>query len=409
MPSSTPEQDRFDQALRRLESRLNDLLPAYGVYGTAAPAMAYPTDEAEASKFADQLERALSSIGQRMARGSDVTQPRPLEPVAEDRLGQQLAQIMGGALSSRLETAVSQRAGERQAPGVPLGPGEDCCERLLEQFRELINRVAQIDQHVMNITGRGGREKPEKAESDPLGIFRDFVEKKFPVWLQKATEDAVRIFPAMARGFKGPAGGLLQSERFGHIVGGVGGIGEAAGAMIPGPAGVGIETAGKLVRVMGEALEKLRDFAEGLHQANMRFARISPSMSVVQAEHQMRQMLLDFQRGQRRAEPARDLSAALDRLNARLAVFEDFWANAKAKAATIGLGIADVMVQNLTPAFMGIIQSNGLLLAAMNKLADIFGKGKAQGPMNAQTAGEWAEALGGGPWFQAHGRPPWMK
>lgn len=101
-----------------------------------------------------------------------------------------------------------------------------------------------------------------------------------------------------------------KDDKPGEAMGGLlGGAGNAL--MVTGnPIGM---AAGALLKV-GEAalksVEQIREFADGLHKANMNFAEFSSSMAEVKAVRQVQEIELSQKRGERRASSAKDLSDA---------------------------------------------------------------------------------------------------
>lgn len=90
-------------------------------------------------------------------------------------------------------------------------------------------------------------------------------------------------------------------QGFGDLVSGIPVVGDA------------ISGVGKFVSAVGGAVDQLNKWSDGLHNTNMGFAEFSAGMAQVQAESQVRKIVLDQQRGDARAEAARRLSEARDR------------------------------------------------------------------------------------------------
>jgi hypothetical protein len=107
----------------------------------------------------------------------------------------------------------------------------------------------------------------------------------------------------------------------------LGAAGNLAGMipMVGGP----IAALGKLGEVTFKAVDRLRDWTEGLHNANMQFAEFSSAMSSVEAEQKVRDIELSMTRGERRAESAGYLARGKHRLNEEVTPIEDAFANAK--------------------------------------------------------------------------------
>ena len=104
---------------------------------------------------------------------------------------------------------------------------------------------------------------------------------------------------------------------------------DKVGQWIGGEAGGILSMVGKFGSRLLETAERLRSFGLALHEANMRFAETSPSMALVQAQHQYRMFMLDFERGERRSKSADLLSRSNDALSKELAPYEDAFADVK--------------------------------------------------------------------------------
>ncbi len=83
-----------------------------------------------------------------------------------------------------------------------------------------------------------------------------------------------------------------------------------------------------------KAVGFLRDFSSQLTQANFHFAEFSGSMAMVQANMNIQQIMLDIERGERRAGSAGLLANAQMNTERMLAPLEDGWANIKADVMT---------------------------------------------------------------------------
>jgi hypothetical protein len=141
-------------------------------------------------------------------------------------------------------------------------------------------------------------------------------------------------------GAGGMAGAMKMKDGLGKIAGGagkdsagasLGGMAEAAGGAagmvagaVGGPAGsafVGGLT--KMATVTFEAVDKLRGWADTLHESNMRFKEFSAAMANVAANQEVREMMLSQERGDRRAGSAGKLADAKQDLTETLAPLFD--------------------------------------------------------------------------------------
>lgn len=133
-------------------------------------------------------------------------------------------------------------------------------------------------------------------------------------------------------------GGLLAGLRHQHEAGGtaLGGMGVALGgagkaaALIPGigPAAAAVAQFGSLLLI---STDRLRKWTDGLHQRNMEFAKDSPSMGMVEAKAQWNEIMLNWQRGERRAGAAEDLVDARAEDQRAWAPVEDWWDNTQSR------------------------------------------------------------------------------
>jgi len=78
---------------------------------------------------------------------------------------------------------------------------------------------------------------------------------------------------------------------------------------------------------MVESVDRLREWTDRLHQANIQFAEFSTSMTRVQVQEEIRSMNLSRERGERRAGSAEFLAESRTGLNRKFAAFEDIMGN----------------------------------------------------------------------------------
>lgn len=135
----------------------------------------------------------------------------------------------------------------------------------------------------------------------------------------------------------------------------------------------------RLPGVLVESIDKLREWNNSLHSANMQFADFSASMAGVEAEQQTRDMQLKRQQGDNRASSARDLAEAKSRLDRQLAPVEDAWAK----------------LQNVVSSWATTAVSNAIKIGSFGML-DGSGGGTGSGGVigNDFHANEWMMALG---------------
>lgn len=193
------------------------------------------------------------------------------------------------------------------------------------------------------------------------------------------------------------AADLLQSQRFGDIGASVGrittGLGQsiaALGTASAGPIGVAVAAIGVLGSVAAQSVQRLKDWGDQLHNANLQFAEFSAAMTEVQVMQEIRDMFLSRERGDRRAESAGKLAEAKHRLNEQTSVLEDKWANLK----------ADILVPFLDLATTGVTYINDIL-----KWLEKWGLIRSKEEDDKINSKEWLDAMGLEKWFEKHGRP----
>lgn len=121
-------------------------------------------------------------------------------------------------------------------------------------------------------------------------------------------------------------GDQSEAQRAGNVAGNAFGAIAAGGALVGGPVGLTVAGIAKLGQVVAGGVERLRDWNEGLHAANMKFKEFSSSMTQVAVEQEIRDMRLSRERGKRRSTSARFLAEEKSRLDAKLSPYEDFFA-----------------------------------------------------------------------------------
>lgn len=139
--------------------------------------------------------------------------------------------------------------------------------------------------------------------------------------------------------------GSAKLNPFGEGVGGA--AGEMAGkAMGAANVAMGVVALGKAAY---DAVDKLRDWTKGLHQANMQFAEWSASMSSVEAQQEMRDIELSMNKGEARAESAEFLAESMSKLNETLAPMENLFANVLNVVGGSLLRLVEVLIKFGTP------------------------------------------------------------
>ena len=167
-----------------------------------------------------------------------------------------------------------------------------------------------------------------------IGTVGSFVEASFDRIIMMC-----QGFFASVKGMASEGFAAIKAERVGHVVEHTAGAGAEFGKgveAIPGMEvpGLGIEYGFKFVGFLGESVEKLRDWNEQMHSANIHIGSfngmiVSSQMAGVNARQDFRDIQLAIERGDRRAESAERLAEAKAGLNRELAPIEDAWANWK--------------------------------------------------------------------------------
>lgn len=147
-------------------------------------------------------------------------------------------------------------------------------------------------------------------------------------WLEiiKIVKEKIEQMVADVKGAFGGVTRSIKGETVGEVGIGVGQSIEHAGKL---SGFKGIEWLGKLGETAAEASDRLREWAKGMHDANMQFAEFSAVMTEVQVEQRVRNIELSQQRGERRAASAKTLAEGRSRLESSVAPWEDLWARIK--------------------------------------------------------------------------------
>lgn len=126
----------------------------------------------------------------------------------------------------------------------------------------------------------------------------------------------------------------LGAEKFhdvgGHMAGATRHFGSAVGlGHGPGnPAGT-IAALGTLGEVALNTAGAIKSWSDHMHSANVALAEFSPSMMAVKQVQEVRDQILNLQRGERRAPVAEGLAESKNRLEVQTSRWEDWWADRK--------------------------------------------------------------------------------
>ncbi len=119
------------------------------------------------------------------------------------------------------------------------------------------------------------------------------------------------------------AGEAAMSNKGGHTMAGMFKSAGGAAKLLTAGEDNPLSWLAKMGQVAGDTIEKLRSWGEHLHNADMQFASVSGSMANVMAQQEVRQILLDQERGERRAESADKRERSMHELNKEMAIWED--------------------------------------------------------------------------------------
>ena len=119
-------------------------------------------------------------------------------------------------------------------------------------------------------------------------------------------------------------GGLGIQKAIGGMAGKIGGM-AGQGASIAGPIGAIAGPLAALGVELAKTPQKVREFVDGLHQANRSFAAFSPSMAAVFAQADMQDMIRKMGQGEALAPSAKGLADVRMRLEDKLAPIDTQW------------------------------------------------------------------------------------
>lgn len=150
-------------------------------------------------------------------------------------------------------------------------------------------------------------------------------------------------------------GQMLSSQRLGGTVAGAGGVLSGAGLMtagaLGGPVGLAVggtlATFGKLTSVVGDSVEKLRKWNDGLLEGNLKFAEFSAAMSLVAAKQMRDEIRLSQERGDRRAGAAMNQQSGRMALERTIAPYEDMASNVMSNISGAISAYLDVKIREI--------------------------------------------------------------
>jgi hypothetical protein len=183
----------------------------------------------------------------------------------------------------------------------------------------------------------------------------------------------------------GGAGQAVNSQQLGGNIAGagqmLGGAGLIAAGAVGGPFGMAIgaaaTVAGTFAKGLGDSLEALRKWNDGLLEGNLKFAEYSAAMSMVAAKQMTDEIQLSQERGDRRAGPAAAQQEGRMQLERSLAPLED-------------------SIQNIYSMFSGagsswLAEKINLITVAVTFVAEKLGLNNLL-PVSFNTPGQLADA-----------------
>lgn len=136
---------------------------------------------------------------------------------------------------------------------------------------------------------------------------------------------------------QGPAGGAVEFlHGAGNLLTLVPGVGQAAGAFL------------KLAGTVVETIDRIRGMARAAYEANKVLADFSPAMAAVVARQDMREFVLNMQKGDAQAKTAENLAQGMNRLDRAAAPWEVAWNNAWGEVKGTLADYTGAILENLT-------------------------------------------------------------
>lgn len=186
-------------------------------------------------------------------------------------------------------------------------PGNKRVEELLQEILEALNN-------------KDRKEQEEREKEKPT--FGDYINKVFGHIHEYVGASSHEGFGEVSDVASTATKDLVKGANYAAMIPV---IGEAASALM-----LGTAVLTGFVAAISGALDALKRWGDNLHQANMQFAEFSAAMAGVKALDTARRIDLNRQRGDRRADTARDLANVRYELDRKLyAPFEDALANFK--------------------------------------------------------------------------------
>lgn len=197
----------------------------------------------------------------------------------------------------------------------------------IRQQHQLGQQEQGIDNSMTGGKNEFGVDKKEQAMLAVRGAAGD------PTAIAELAKQKMEEVQKRLESASGHVASAFKTESGAGAVGqGLRATGDIAG-MLPG--GEMTEPILKFGAAIAELPDKIKEFANGLHEANKRFADYSGLMTHVMVQQEMRDAILSQQRGDRRAESAGKLAEAKNRLDVATAPLDDKWAEIKTEISTV--------------------------------------------------------------------------
>lgn len=297
-------------------------------------------------------------------------------------------------LTGLLNQIKSGIGGGPQTPGGKAGKGSLASAFGLGRMKKG-NKLDQIGRRAGKISktadalGLGGI--GDIANTVQLGARAAAGDPSAIIGLAKKGVDEVKARFTAGKEAAAATGKALRSEKFGDVGAGLSEAGEKFSKV----AGLGPLAEGffKLSKVVFQAVEGIRTWGEQLHQTNMKFAEFSGAMANVEAKTKYQEVLLNMERGDRRAGPAGRLSDSRMRLEQNLAVFEDLWARVSTGFQT-----------TFADAFNSVLEKTGIVKLA-NYLLEWLRRNDKQDNRSDQELQEFLDRLAQENNWERYGMP----
>lgn len=360
--------------------------------------------------FADAVSKLSASVGQQSvpltnpdlsAASSTSPQPSPsysLKPQNAASVTQDWFKFSG----------LASMFGNRGTSAGSGGVGDDCCERLVSLFQELINAVHLIDDRLQyGGFGPGGGGGPKTAS--PAGPPKDFPWGQLGMLLQRGFYGTL-FAPTAASAVTQAAGSgassvsmildYMKAEKLSSF----GGVGMGAWQ------GAGFALAG--TTLAAELVDKLRNLANQISTQNANFGRFSANMQRVAVDKEIFDIQLSHERGERRSAWAGDFEKSRQRIEREWSKTDDVWDRQKAKLVTFfepALNATALAARNPDIALWSAISyAVPPVLGDWMRERLRFNLNQRENALNAQqdsTQGGISMLVGTTRWFQQHGAP----